>query len=396
MSRDPLICFVCPGLGHIYRGYETFTRECFDAIKSEQSFRIRLFKGAGPGSDSETTIPVLKRTDGLAKILGWGIRRSSYDAEQLSFTLGLLPYLVGLKPDVIFFSDLQVGGLLWRWREKFRRKFKLLFSNGAPAKGPFPRWDHVHQVSPEHYEEALRSGVPAEKQSLIPYGYYVPREQQVLGLEDKQALRRSLGLPVDRAIVLSVGLLGTAHKRMDYVIQEVFNLPEPRPYLVMLGQSAGVETERVRVLAEKMLGSGQYLMASLPPNEVQPYYSAADLFVLASFSEGLPRVLLEALATGLPCIAHNYTTTRYVIGELGYLRNLRVAGALSEAIVMGLGSSKDGAARAARHRDAYERFSWDRLAPQYVSMLQHVASSSCERTRSSDHQKTPVLVSDKR
>ena len=62
-------------------------------------------------------------------------------------------------------------------------------------------------------------------------------------------------------------------------------------------------------IANELLGPEQYRIASVSPDQVQQYYWSADVFVLASLSEGLPRVLLEALAAGLPCIAHDYATT---------------------------------------------------------------------------------------
>jgi glycosyltransferase involved in cell wall biosynthesis len=38
-------------------------------------------------------------------------------------------------------------------------------------------------------------------------------------------------------------------------------------------------------------------------NDVQPFYAAADVFVLPSHSEGSPNVLLEAMAANLPIVA---------------------------------------------------------------------------------------------
>lgn len=377
MKRVPEIFLVCPGLGHIFRGYETFTRQCFDVLREERSFRMRLFKGAGPESDNETRIPILRRTSLMAPAAARLIGRTNYDAEQLTFALGLIPYLVRERPEVVFFSDQQMGGVLWRWRRLSQQKFRLLFSNGGPAQPPFPRWDHIHQVSPEHYEEGLRRGVSAEKQTLIPYGYSISRQPQVLSSQERIARRRRLELPTDGPIVISVGMLSATHKRMDYLIKEVCSLPEPRPYLVMLGQSAGSETENIRAMAERMLGPGRYRMASVPPDQVQEYYRNADVFVLASLAEGLPRVLLEALAEGLPCIAHDYATTRYVLGSSGYLADLRSPGALAKTIVAAL-QEGDLSVRVARQRDAYERFSWDRLAPQYASMVRQVAVRSSE------------------
>ncbi len=315
----------------------------------------------------------------MARPAAWVIRGNTYDAEQLSFALGLIPYLLQVRPEVVFFSDQQLGGILWRWRKLSHQKFRLLFSNGGPVQPPFPRWDHIHQVSPEHYDEALRSGVSPEKQTLIPYGHSIPRQPRVLSSEERIALRRQLELPTERTIVISVGMLSATHKRMDYVIREIGNLPEPRPYLLMLGQSVGSETEDIGAMAEKLLGPGQYRMASVAPDQVQQYYRSADVFALASLTEGLPRVLVEALAAGLPCIAHDYATTRYVVGSSGYLADLRNPGVLAKMIATAM-KENDPDVRVARQRDAYERFSWDRLAPVYASMLRRVALSSAAST----------------
>jgi glycosyltransferase involved in cell wall biosynthesis len=50
-------------------------------------------------------------------------------------------------------------------------------------------------------------------------------------------------------------------------------------------------------------------------------YGAADVFVLASFTEGHPKVLLEAMACGVPCVASDCAGNRSLItdGETGLL-----------------------------------------------------------------------------
>src|SRR5205823_3899472 len=50
-------------------------------------------------------------------------------------------------------------------------------------------------------------------------------------------------------------------------------------------------------------------------------YGSADVFVLASFTEGHPKVLLEAMASGVPCVASDCAGNRSLItdGETGLL-----------------------------------------------------------------------------
>ena len=88
---------------------------------------------------------------------------------------------------------------------------------------------------------------------------------------------------------------------------------------------------------------------------------------------------MEALRHGLPAIAHDFPTTRFVLGELGYLADLTKPGALA-SMVAGL-SEADAPDRRGRdrHRSAYERFSWDALAPAYLEMIHAVAGHGRSR-----------------
>ena len=60
-----------------------------------------------------------------------------------------------------------------------------------------------------------------------------------------------------------------------------------------------------------------------------------DVFVLASVAEGMPRVILEAMAAGVPCVATAVGGIPEVLadGRLGFLVPPRDAGTLAEAMV---------------------------------------------------------------
>nr|MDQ5808821.1 glycosyl transferase [Actinomycetota bacterium] len=89
--------------------------------------------------------------------------------------------------------------------------------------------------------------------------------------------------------------------------------------------------------------------------------------------EGLPRALIEGLATGLPCLTHDYGVTRFALGEHGSFADFTRPGALAGLLRERLAAEDPPGAAAARHRYAYESFSWDRLRPRYVEMLRTVA-----------------------
>ena len=366
------VFLLCSGLGRINRGFESFTQECFDALAGSPELDLTLFKGGGLPGPKQVVVPNLPRTNPLALTLGTLTRKSGYWVEQVTFTLSLLPHIARQKPDVLYFSDTNVGNLLWHWRRLTKQTFALLFSNGGPMQPPYPRWDFVQQVAPTHLEAARATGQPDEKQTLLPYGIRMEPELALLPAADLAELRRSLGLPTDRAVVLTVGAVNKGHKRMDYVVREVAALPVPRPYLVLLGQT-DEETPEVRALADKLLGSDGYQIRTVPHGAIAGYYRAADVFVLASLNEGFGRVFLEALSWGLPCLAHDYPLTRFVLGSPTGLADFTQADSLTALLCEVLQDRCDLAGQYTRHQTTFERFSWQHLGPRYAQMITHCA-----------------------
>lgn len=381
MKSTTKVFLICSGLGRVQRGFESFTQECFEALSKEPALDLTVFKGGGESQGKSIALRNFAR-DGwaaiqLSKLFKMERRNDPYFVEQASFFVSLLPHLYRGRPDVIYFSDPTLGSLLWLWRHKTRQRYKLLLSNGEPAMPDFFwRWNHVQQVAPTHLRIAVEAGVPTEKQSLVPYGIRMPRQLQILASEEREALRRRLQLPEKQPIMLSVGTINKSHKRMDYVIQEVARLSGPRPYLLLLGQQ-DKESPEITNLGNRSLGVDHFQVRTVAQHEVADYYRAADAFVLASFVEGLPRVLIEAMSHGLPCLTHDYEVTRYALEEDGYRANFALSESLTRLAQHVLGAEVNNESkRPARHRSVYERFSWERLRPTYVEMIQHCAANA--------------------
>lgn len=369
------VFLICSGLGHVKRGFESFTQECFEALSKEPSLEITLFKGGGESKETEIVLGNLPRNSWIATQLGKATGRGSYFIEQVSFFLNLLPYIYREQPDVIYFSDGNLGNLLWHWRRLFQQHYKLLFSNGGPLPPPFSRWDYVQQVAPVHLQHALDAGEPAEKQSLVPYGISMSAELQCLSLPQRESLRRSLELPEKKPLLLSVGAINCVHKRMDYVIREVASLPEPRPYLLLLGQQDSDYSEILQ-LGNQCLGVDGFQIRTVAQKDVSDYYKVADAFILASLKEGFGRVFLEAMSYGLPCLAHDYAIPQFILGKEGYMGNLKLTGSLADLINRVLAEGDDESKRYLRHNSVYTRFSWEKLRPHYVDMIQRCVTGS--------------------
>lgn len=311
-------------------------------------------------------MPSVNRDSALAHALGRAWGKGNLHAEQLAFALSLQPEVMRSKPDVIYFSEWYTGVGLDLLRKVNRQQYALVLSNGSMGDVGFQHFDRVHQHTAPALEHVLKKGADPRRHILLPVAFRMQPVADVPGADELQALRERHGLPTDRPVVISVAALNRWHKRLDYLITEVARIPEPRPYVLLVGQPEA-ETEGLRALGSEALGDDGHSFRSVPRAEIDELLRASDFFVLASLGEGLPRALIEALASGLPCLAHDYPVGRYALGDFGHFADFTQPGALAGLLQSGI--VRDGGKAREQHRSVYERFSWDHLKPQYVDML---------------------------
>ena len=102
--------------------------------------------------------------------------------------------------------------------------------------------------------------------------------------------------------------------------------------------------------------------------DISPYYQQADLHVLSSTGEGLPTVIIEALAVGTPVVSTDCPSgPREILrdGEFGRLVPVGDAAALASAMAESLAATHDTAALIARAQD----FSIDKATDRYLELL---------------------------
>ncbi len=367
------VFFPCTGLGRQQRGFEAFTRGCATALHGDPRLDITVFGGGGPfAAPSERAVPNFPRDSTAARVIGALTRRDPYFIEQASYFVGFLPRLASGRPDVVYFADLNLGNACWHWRRLSGQRFRLLFYNGGATTQPFTRCDLVQQVSPEHFDDAIVRGEAAERQVLLPHGLDIPASFAPSSPSERAQLRATLGVPADRPLLLSVGILDSNIKRMDYLIREVAALGTARPFLLMAG-APSAETAAVLSVAREQLGENGFSARTFPVDQMSTAYRAADAFALASLREGFGLAIVEALAAGLPCALHDTRNTAYLAGPHAFRADIRSPGAMAPLLAGALASSRDEIAMRARHAWVRERFSWDSLRERYVEMLRACA-----------------------
>lgn len=366
-ERPLRVLLLCPGLDHAQRGFESFARDCFEAVRDAPGLDIQLIKGSGPRAPNERSIPTLRRDTALAQILARVTGLTGFVIEHLSFSVCLIPLLIHRRPDVVYFSEWHVGRALALWRRVARQRFRLVMCNGSSSPGPYGHLDLVQHLTPGALRFVLDRGADPAKNFLLPLGFHISERYAPPSPNEREALRRRFGLPTDRRIVISVAAINR-QKRIDYLIEEVASMPAPKPFVLVVGQSED-ETPALRELAARRLGPDGYSMRTVSRDDVDGLLRASDVFVLASLWEGLPRALIEAMAQGLPCVGHAYPVMDYALGGHGYTGDFASSGALVRLLAEVGESAVAPSREIERHNSVYERFSWNALRSQYVNLL---------------------------
>lgn len=118
---------------------------------------------------------------------------------------------------------------------------------------------------------------------------------------DRALKRREIGVPEDARLLLSVGELNE-NKNHALVMKAMAQIDDPQLHYAIAG--TGPEKEALQQLASS-LGIGDRLHLCGHRKDVAELCKASDLYVHPSFREGLPVALMEAKASGLPCLASN-------------------------------------------------------------------------------------------
>jgi glycosyltransferase involved in cell wall biosynthesis len=160
-----------------------------------------------------------------------------------------------------------------------------------------PLCDVTTQVSQAGLERYVRvKAVPRDKICFIPNGVDVDHFRP--DAQVRLRMRAELGLQ-DRFAWLAVGRFEQA-KDYPNLLHAFARLSDENAVLLIAGQ--GALRERMEALAHELKIAPRVYFLGLR-RDIPELMNAADAYVMSSFYEGMPMVLLEAAASGLPIVA---------------------------------------------------------------------------------------------
>ncbi|AII47869.1 hypothetical protein KR52_01660 [Synechococcus sp. KORDI-52] len=245
--------------------------------------------------------------------------------------------------------------LAWRWR--------LL------RRLAYPR-AHMHLVQTQGIAQWLHQRGLARRTAVLPNAIVWPMPRLV------PQLNPAASVPPGQKLILAVGTK-LHQKGFDRLVAAFAALQADYPdwSLVILGiEEAPYRGVNQVARLRQLMGSDSSRLI-LPGNvgNVGDWYEASDLFVLSSRFEGYPNVLLEAMASGLPCLAVDCPTGPSDLidsGMNGWLVSEHVASTdMAQPLRRALEDVTARAAFASRAQAVRQRNAPESLRPVFLDLM---------------------------
>jgi len=220
-------------------------------------------------------------------------------------------------------------------RDPIRKTTRWLINNNTHM---------VVAVSSAVKDALLASGISGKKIRVIHNAISLARFDP--SRIDKKVVRRELGMAEDDVLIGTVGKLHKG-KGVYELLRAVGTIVEEGGPVKLLFVGDGPERDGLEREAARLMMRDKVFFTGIRP-DAERMYAAMDIFALPSYNEGMPTVLVEAMAMKIPVIATPVGGVPEIVrnGENGLLIPVGDESALHEAILRYL-TEKDFAARLA-------------------------------------------------
>ncbi len=240
----------------------------------------------------------------------------------------------------------KVEGMRWRRDFTYRRMHRII----VPSK-------YLREVLTASW------GLPAERIRVIYNSFEAPVFE---------ASPIELDLPVEHAIITVCRLTGW--KGVNGLIEVLSELPDTG--LVVVGDGP-LLNDLTAQAQELNVRERVRFVGTVPREQVATYLKACEVFVLNSTYEGLPHVLLEAMAAGLPIVATHVGGVPEVIAHQvnGLLIPPGDSNALKEALLRLRRDPAEMRDMVHRSRETLASFSPQTMLQQTEAILSEIAQA---------------------
>ncbi len=199
---------------------------------------------------------------------------------------------------------------------------------------------------------------------------YIPNGVQA-ATPSKSSYIQDLHILPKRRFILAVGRLVPEKGFHDLV--KAFNLVNPPGWKLVIAGGADHEDDYSRSLFSSTAKNDNIVMAGrLNADEISELYSSAGLFILPSYHEGLPLVILEAMSFGLPLIVSDIEANKELVENIENIFSVGDISELASKIKVYTSNASSYKLDEDSINNVKVNFNWQAIAARTLDLYQHV------------------------
>ena len=359
------VAFLLPGMHNIPRGAEVAFESVATHLALDGDDDVTVF-GSGAHRPDEPYAyrrsPLIRR-ERFERFPSLPPFRSNYIYEEATWVFSALRSYHPRDFDVTVtcsFPFVQWMTTRWPPRKSSRPAHVFVTQNGDHAASANQReyrtftCDGLVCTNPVYYEHQRARW----RSALIPNGIDPDR------FRPGTSQRARFDLPEGVPIVLMVSAL-VETKRVLEGMAAVATIPDA--HLVVAGD--GPLRGEFDAAGERLM-PGRVRRLVVPSDQMPDLYRSADVFLHTALFESFGNVYVEAMATGLPVVAHDSPVTRWILGDHPGLVDATDGAQVASAVTAALQGNRDLSDGLVK--EAHERFSWSTIAQRYRQFMGEV------------------------
>lgn len=367
-------------IGALGGGAERFAIDLGKA-ESKQGWRVEIFVFFQTGTEAEKQWIKSIRDSGINLRFGTQWKGHNHPVAFLRAIRSFHAYLDKFKPQIIH-SHFQLGTIAGLWWKNNSRKVVVVRTahlasewEGGPIgwlKSTYANYIYNNKLDAEiGVSETIAVKLKNEAKSRsLTYRGYIPN-----GINLR--IKDSAEIPSKNPEKLILGTVGrlTEQKGYCYLIDAFGIVLKERPELFLYLIGDGNLAQQLKDQCRK-LGIEEKVCFTGLVNNVQKYYDEMDLFVSSSLWEGLPTVLMEAMASGVAIVATDIPGNNDLIaeGKSGWVAQPKDAESLAAAILKACDNPGLRRKFSLAGLEIVKKFSMTEIAKQYSEVYQSIVS----------------------